>query len=256
VTLEGVETVKKASALLLLVASMSLPYADSARATTLCGRLRHGEYRRLYIVADGMSCRTDDVALGSVSMPCVHQEGTTVHIDGCNLQITNGAGTTETANGLGNVIVGYNEDNPLGDPWDPEPLPRGGSHNVVVGARHSFTSWGGIASGDYNFITAPFASAVGGWGNFATAPYSSISGGSGNRATGEYSSVSGGKDSTAGGNYSSISGGESNTTAGLGASICGGEGNSASANWSSISGGEDCSVDVDYGWCTNGMHQP
>src|SRR6516225_3097954 len=50
-----------------------------------------------------------------------------VVITGANLRIVNGLGSTETTNGLGNLIVGYNEERGFG--LDK----RTGSHNVVVG---------------------------------------------------------------------------------------------------------------------------
>jgi len=185
-------------------------------------------------------------------MPCVYQDGNTVHVDGCNLQVTNGAGTTESKNGLGNVIVGYNEDNPLQpDPWTPpQPLDRSGSHNLVVGPRHSYQSWGGQLVGDYNFSTAPYASVSGGWGNFARAPFATIGGGSGNRADGDYSAVSGGNDNRATGNGSSVTGGSGNEASGSYGSICGGEHGTAGGWASAIGGGDSCLVTTNYGWCS------
>jgi hypothetical protein len=51
-----------------------------------------------------------------------------VVITGANLRIVNGLGTTDTANGLGNLIVGYNE------PRGFQPEVRTGSHNVSANA--------------------------------------------------------------------------------------------------------------------------
>ncbi len=60
------------------------------------------------------------------------------NIDNGNLQLTNGAGSTAAAmNGKGNLIVGYNEDSPI-------PTSRTGSHNVIVGTQHEYTSYGGL----------------------------------------------------------------------------------------------------------------
>ena len=50
-----------------------------------------------------------------------------VTISGANLRVVNGLGATNTTNGVGNIIVGYNEDR--GDGNDT----RTGSHNVVGG---------------------------------------------------------------------------------------------------------------------------
>jgi hypothetical protein len=68
-----------------------------------------------------------------------------VVIAGANLRIINGLGDTETTNGLGNLIVGYNEPRKFGGPDI-----RTGSHNVVVGRFHNFSSFGGFVAGDHN----------------------------------------------------------------------------------------------------------
>src|SRR5215471_7311178 len=67
-----------------------------------------------------------------------------VVITGANLRIVNGLGATETTNGLGNLIVGYNEER--GDGTDT----RTGSHNVVVGRAQNFSSFGGLVVGEHN----------------------------------------------------------------------------------------------------------
>ena len=62
--------------------------------------------------------------------------GNTLKIDGCNVQITNGTGSSTTVNGLGNLIIGYNPAN-----TEPGfPTAKTGSHNLVVGDEHSYTS--------------------------------------------------------------------------------------------------------------------
>src|SRR5215510_4902970 len=43
----------------------------------------------------------------------ITSDPTTVTITGANLQIVNGLGATNTVNGVGNLIVGYNEDRPM-----------------------------------------------------------------------------------------------------------------------------------------------
>ena len=59
----------------------------------------------------------------------------TVRITGCNVQVVNGLNDTETTNALGNVIIGYNELRSRGDD-------RGGSHMLVVGKEHNYSSYG------------------------------------------------------------------------------------------------------------------
>jgi hypothetical protein len=111
-----------------------------------------------------------------------------VVISGANLRIVNGLGSTDTTNGLGNLIVGYNE--LRNDPFFPDM--RTGSHNVVVGTQNNFSSFGGLVVGEGNEISGVFSSVSGGGGNIASGPNSSVSGGFINIASGPFASVSGG----------------------------------------------------------------
>src|SRR5215471_2613117 len=63
------------------------------------------------------------------------RDGDDVFITGANLHIVNGLGRTNTANRVGNLIVGYGEER--GDGSDD----RSGSHNIVVGPKHNFSSF-------------------------------------------------------------------------------------------------------------------
>jgi hypothetical protein len=65
-------------------------------------------------------------------------------------------------NGLGNLIVGYNEPRPGGF----ENI-RTGSHNVVVGRWHNFSRFGGLVVGHSNTISGDFAVVSGGYLNKA-----------------------------------------------------------------------------------------
>lgn len=154
-------------------------------------------------------------------------------IDSCNVHVLNGSGLThDNANGLGNLIIGYNEDITA-----PFPKLRTGSHNLIVGTDHTYTSTGGFAAGSTNSITAKNASVCGGASNIASGYSSSVCGGVANTASGEGSSVTGGVDNTASASLSSISGGRANTASGIESSVSGGHQNNASGKWSSISGG-------------------
>jgi hypothetical protein len=151
----------------------------------------------------------------------------TVQFSGVNVQIVNAAGKTESTNGEGNLVIGYDE----------EPGEQTGSHNLILGEEQTFTSFGGIDGGNGNRITAPFASVVGGGENIADAGESSVSGGFGNTASGEGSSVSGGSHNTASGEASSVSGGDNNTASDFWSSVSGGELNRATGFRSSVSAG-------------------
>jgi hypothetical protein len=154
-----------------------------------------------------------------------------VVITGANLRIINGLGGTATANGVGNLFVGYNE------PRDGD-NERMGSHNVVVGLGHNFTSFGGLVVGRHNTISGAFATAIGGFDNTASGDSASVNGGIFNRASGLSASVTGGFDNTASGNAAAVSGGDGNTASGNAAAVSGGHGNTASGYTAAISGGE------------------
>jgi len=164
----------------------------------------------------------------------------TLRISGLNVQIVNGLGATEgnppgTTNGLGNLIVGYNElreastDNRLG------------SHNLVVGTRQSYTSgtYGGLLAGGENTISAPYATVSGGWSNTASAGYAIVTGGNFNIASSGSATVSGGYGNVANGEGgpATVCGGAQNIASGPYATVSGGVGNVASGNAATVSGG-------------------
>lgn len=127
----------------------------------------------------------------------------TVKFEGVNLQIINGAGTTATTDGMGNLVIGYDE----------SPGTQTGSHDLILGGQQKFESYGGILAGFNNTISKPFASVTGGRLNSASGEYASVAGGEQNIASGIYAFVSGGQKNIASGNYSSVNGGH-NLTAG------------------------------------------
>lgn len=195
---------------------------------------------------------------------------------GVNVHIRDGSGDTDgTTNGLGNLVIGYNEDD-----FDPTET-RTGSHNLILGEENSYTGYGGYVAGRENTISAPFATISGGSGNTASGTYASVSGGSDNTAAGYHSAVSGGSHNAAQGNFSAvlggggssngneawafhsvvvggrlniagddsgadtflgsssvILGGHSNSVTGDDATISGGRNNTASGTYASVSGGQ------------------
>lgn len=169
----------------------------------------------------------------------------TIRISSVNVQIVNGLGATNgnpaqpddtgastATNGLGNLIVGYQEPRGAGDDND-----RTGSHNIIVGAQNNYTKFGGLVAGQGNRCTGPFSSVSGGRFNTASAIGSSVSGGRGNTASHFDASVSGGSDNTASGELSSVSGGNSNRASQIYSSISGGKNNFSISSSSSVSGG-------------------
>jgi hypothetical protein len=158
---------------------------------------------------------------------------------GANVHIRSGLGPVTNVNdlflnpgvylnGLGNLIVGYDEPNPFA--FGPTPAQRNGSHNLVIGVGHQFTSHGGFVAG--------FANNVMGVG-------SSVTGGNGNSATGRFSAVLGG-----GGPVNSPLSG--NIASGNASTVSGGVGNTAAGGVSSVAGGGGISVSSDGGWAAGG----
>jgi len=184
----------------------------------------------------------------------------TVRLTGVNLQVVNGLSRTETINGAGNVIIGYDEPNS----FTTKPIcsqarafngalikdeagclaaggvfstqHKSGSHNLVLGTQNGYSSFGGIVGGRFNYINEIFASVLGGVDNRASGRFSAIVAGQGN-LTQESAAILGGIGNDALARNSSITGGIGNTATGENSSITGGERNTASGRTSTVSGG-------------------
>jgi hypothetical protein len=177
--------------------------------------------------------------------------GPNITFTGANIHIVSGSGATGDygngkALGLGNLIIGYDEDPinyPTGGPgggFKPlNPGDRAGSHNLVIGSGHRFSSSSGLVAGELNSLGGFGSSITGGYGNTTGGPVSSVSGGEFNLATAEGASVSGGGANIADGTDASVSGGLDNHADANSASITGGAFNIASGQWASISGGQN-----------------
>lgn len=169
----------------------------------------------------------------------VTRSGDEIYFDAVNVNIRNGLGATNgdpleitnhVVNGLGNLIVGYNEENfTVSD--------KSGSHNLVVGPYHNYSSHGGMVAGYGNTVSGINSTVCGGNGNEANGVRSTVCGGGGNVASGIDSTISGGRINIASGNYASVSGGDQNEATGLRASVNGGRDNSATGADASVSGG-------------------
>lgn len=151
----------------------------------------------------------------------------TWNLSGLNVRLDNGAGSTYgTSNGLGNLILGYNESegghrDAEGNYMEGEV--RVGSHNLVVGAGHTYGSNGSLLGGYNNALFGQGASILSGQASLATGSWSAILGGLDNRATATSTCVSGGHSNTASGDRASVAGGLLNTSAGIATSILGGQ---------------------------------
>ena len=184
-----------------------------------------------------------------------NQGNPAVVFSGVNVQINNGKGTTDSINGLGNLIIGYDEptqsavevcsDGQFGLRADClaakesfSTIHKSGSHNLVVGPEHNYSRSGGLVAGLRSTVNGDFSSVTGGQSNTASGSRSSVGGGQLNTASGVLSSVPGGRDNNASGNLSSVNGGTSNTASGAASSVGGGTGNLASGAQSNVGGGQ------------------
>ena len=169
----------------------------------------------------------------------------TLRLSSINVQIVNGQGLTTVKNGLGNLIVGYNEMtgvNPNGDD-------RTGSHNVVLGMENSYSKTGGFLSGERNSVFVDHASAIGGFKNLASGSRAVVVSGVSNMAgivnsaivAGALNSVIG-----AGANEAAILGGQSNVIdGGFRAAIMAGDSNAiVNSSFGSITGGSGNRIGV------------
>ena len=123
----------------------------------------------------------------------------TIQFFGVNVQVVNGEGKTESVNGEGNLVIGYDENTGR---------TQTGSHNLILGEQQSFSSFGGLVAGYGNTISGREASVSGGALNTASGFYTSITGGMHNTARVEAASVEGGSTNLAESRFTSIFGGK------------------------------------------------
>lgn len=197
-------------------------------------------------------------------------------VDGCNLHVQNGVGQTGTMNRYGNVIIGYNKN---------EVSTRTGSHNLIIGDLHEYTSYGGIVSGIENTLSGPNATILGGGqshANFSSATilgadrgvadsnvviiggqrnygaagahFSAIVGGIDNQVTGSSAVVVAGAFNNATGGNSLVCGGSENTAGGSSDVACGGSRNTSTGSRSVLVGGNQNTVSGASSVVTGGQH--
>ena len=92
------------------------------------------------------------LALVNALLPLLSVEagdhGPVVLLSGANLQVVNGEGSTETVNGLGNVIIGYDEATTDTEVEDVKEA----SHSIIAGKGHRYEGYGGIITGEENYL--------------------------------------------------------------------------------------------------------
>jgi hypothetical protein len=112
----------------------------------------------------------------------------TARLTGINVQIVNGEGSTKTANCKGNLILGYNE------PSSEMSVNRSGSHNLVIGFRHNYTSYCGIVNGESNILGAEYGAILNGSECAANEGHITMCGGYDHKGNGGSSTFLGGFD--------------------------------------------------------------
>ena len=203
--------------------------------------------------------RSNDVLVKKLKCVSSSSGDVDVIFEGCNVHVLNGVGQTSTTNGRGNLIIGYNKN---------EVSTRAGSHNLIVGDLHEYSSYGGIVSGTENTLSAPNATVlssvdseartvsgtilgadrgitdtaaviVGGTRNYAGpgANFGVVVGGTENATNGARAVAVGGTLNNAAGGNAVACGGSENSAVGSEAMVCGGSSNVSNGLDSSISGG-------------------
>jgi hypothetical protein len=149
---------------------------SAAQISTLNGRVQALEQSTLSSRVQALESTLSKVSYSDTGLNGLP----TLKINGANLQIVNGTGTTYPCdvpcpnNGLGNLFLGY-DDHQIGKGGTL--TDQSGSHNLVIGDHHTVTSSGGLVAGVFNRITGTGASVSGGMGNTASGEFASILGG-------------------------------------------------------------------------------
>ena len=105
----------------------------------------------------------------------------TIRFEGVNVQVVNGVGTTASMNGLGNLLVGYAE--------PASATSRTGSHNLILGERNAYSSFGGIVTGTSNVLDGEHSAAIGTWGTAIEGSRNVALSSFGGRVTGSFNAL-------------------------------------------------------------------
>lgn len=172
---------------------------------------------------------------GLASYVSVNTDADEVVFSAANVHINNGLNSSYSTNGLGNLIVGYNEGS------SDDNLERSGSHNLVMGVTNDYTGASSIVTGQSNKMYAT-EGIVTGVNNVVTGIRSAVIGGNNNSAGGEMCVVIGGQSNDAVGSSAAIIGGNDNTASGVHSLVAGGTLNTAAGSWDAVLGGELCTT--------------
>ena len=178
-----------------------------------------------------------------------------VTFTGTNVLIQNGSEETTMANEKGNLIIGYNATSSGG-------LERTGSHNLIIGDGHSFTSTGGLITGDGNTlsgansaiiagsghtVSGATASAISGANNTVLQTGAVAAGGQFNTLSGAWSAAIAGTLHDISGHYSAVLGGHTGTISGERGALVGGYLGQVTANQATVLGGHSVMATEAFG---------
>lgn len=243
------------------------------------------EAREIFTHEDFVSDLEEFLAIHYLSPADTAVEGPIIRITGANLQIVNATGEQRTADGTGNLIVGFSEPRDSNQEvcsfgelttqvncedgngtW--AQAHNSGSHNIVGGNTNAYSQTGGLVMGWNNVINGIEATASGGVNNVASGFRGNVSGGLSNEASGNYASITGGRrnhatdnaasvnggvDGLASAPYASVNGGTNNEASGERGTVSGGRDNVAEGAHSTVSGGNGCTVTGLDGWGAPGL---
>jgi hypothetical protein len=155
----------------------------------------------------------------------------TIVLSGANLEIVNGTGVTDAANGAGNLVIGYN----TGTSGE-----KTGSHFLLVGDQHRFTTTSGIASGTEHVVEGDVAAFLGGANQVVQFAYAAgAAGGVVHAVLGDHGFVGGGVSQAADGEASFVGGGDDNASQEDQAGIAGGYNHRGQGERSFVGGGSN-----------------
>ena len=112
-------------------------------------------------IANQVRSNSDTLTEWSQRLHCIDSSSNKDQLTfkGCNVYISNGLGMTGSDNGRGNLILGYNE---AGNGPTLLPTDRNGSHNLIVGPGHRYTSHGSILAGVAHSVSGEYSSCIAG----------------------------------------------------------------------------------------------
>ncbi|KAJ3145487.1 hypothetical protein HDU86_000900 [Geranomyces michiganensis] len=188
-----------------------------------------------YIELSARISKLEALLNGVTRSPNIGGTGSDLIFNGLNVVVNNGANDPRVTNGLGNVVIGYNNINVASS--------VSGSHNIVIGMENKYTGYSNLVSGAGSIASGNVGAILGGQFNEMGVNFGVMAGGSSNvnklnsfgvsvggmnhvLKAGSYGVIMGGKINTVGGNHGVMIGGQLNSVNGSVSVLVGGDSNS------------------------------